>query len=55
MAAEMYDSMFTSAEVDRFSALPVEQARSHAIGTLVGFVQAIFPEPIENKPVNTPI
>jgi hypothetical protein len=54
-AAQMYDSMFTSAEVDRFSALPVEQARSHAISTLVGFVQAIFPEAIENKPVNAPI
>jgi hypothetical protein len=54
-AAEVYESMFTSAEVDRFSALPVDQARSHALNSFAGFVQAIFPLRVENKPVNTPI
>jgi hypothetical protein len=54
-AAKVYESMFTSAEVDRFSALPVDQARSHAISSLAGFVQAIFPEAVENKPAIPPI
>jgi hypothetical protein len=54
-AAAMYDSMFTPAEVDRFSALPVDQARSRALDSLAGFVQAIFPEAVERKPVNPPI
>ena len=54
-AAMMYDSMFTPAEVDRFSALPVDQARSRALDSLAGFVQAIFPEAVERKPVNPPI
>ena len=54
-AAEVYESMFTSAEVDRFSALPVDQARSHALNSFADFVQAIFPLLVENKPVNPPI
>jgi hypothetical protein len=54
-AAIMYHSMFTSAEVDKFSALPVDQARSHALDSLAGFVQAIFPEALEQKPVIPPI
>jgi len=54
-AAMMYDSMFTPAEVDRFSALPLDQARSHALDTLARFVQAIFPEAVERKPVKPPI
>ena len=51
-AAMMYDSMLTRAEIDRFSALPQDQARSHALNSLAGFVQAIFPEILERKPVN---
>jgi hypothetical protein len=54
-AATMYDSMFSRAEVDRFSALPLDQARSHALDSLARFVQAIFPEAVERKPVNPPI
>jgi hypothetical protein len=54
-AATMYDSMFSAAEVDRFSALPLDQARSHTLDSLVGFVQAIFPEMLERNPVNPPI
>jgi hypothetical protein len=54
-AAQMYHSMFTSAEVDRFSALPLDQARTHALDSLAGFVRAIFPEALEEKPANPPI
>jgi len=36
-AAKMYASMFMPAEVDRFSALPLDQARSHALGSLARF------------------
>jgi len=54
-AAMMYDSMFTPAEIDRFSALPMDQARSHALNSLAGFVQEIFSEAVENKPVKPPI
>jgi hypothetical protein len=54
-AATMYASMFTTAEVDRFSALPLDQARSHALDSLARFVHAIFPVAVERKPVNPPI
>src|SRR5262245_6986226 len=54
-AAMMYHSMFTSAEVDKFSALPLDQARTDALNSLAGFVQTIFPAPLEKKPANPPI
>jgi hypothetical protein len=54
-AANVYDSMFTPAEVDRFSALPLDQARSRALGSLADFVQAISPARLEEKPVNQSI
>lgn len=54
-AAMIYHSMFTPTEVERFSALPVDQARSHALDLLAGFVQAIFPQAVEKKPVKPSI
>jgi len=53
-AAAMYDSMLSPAEVDRFSALPLDQARSRALDSLAGFVQAISPRAVEKKPDNPP-
>jgi hypothetical protein len=53
-AANVYDSMFTPAEVDRFSALPLNQARSRALGSFAAFVEAISPAALEEKPVNPP-
>jgi hypothetical protein len=42
-AARMYDSMFTADEDSRFSALPPVRARSHALASLAGWVQAVSP------------
>jgi hypothetical protein len=51
--ARMFDSMFTADEDSKFSALPPVQARSRALASLAGWVQATFPA-LNQKPVNPP-
>jgi hypothetical protein len=43
IAALMYDSMFTEVERRKFSALPPDQARHHALVSLGDYVQMSFP------------
>jgi hypothetical protein len=43
-AAIMYDSMFVSAEHERFSTLAQDQARRFALDTLAAWVRTVFPE-----------
>jgi hypothetical protein len=43
-AARVYDSMFSPDEIDRFARLSNNQAQKHALDSLAGFVETIFPE-----------